>query len=254
MSLLEAREVTVTTKGLCLLDRVSCVIAQGRMVGICGPNGAGKSTLLRALAGLQHAEGEIRLAGRPLQTYGASERALWLGYLPQQTEAAWPISVRELVGLGRFPHAGEAAAVTSQSVSAALTRLQLTGLASRLLDTLSGGERTRAHLARLLAGGHRFILADEPTAALDPGAQLEVLGLLRGLAGDGIGLGIVLHDLPLAARFCDSLVLLAGGKPIADGAPDAVLSDAHLARVFNVEGIRDPVSGALAGFKSRAAG
>lgn len=245
---LSAHDVSVVVDGVTVLSHVTCRLVGGSMVGICGPNGAGKSTLLRVLAGIQVAsQGEVRLDDTPVRALASPARARQLGFLPQHTEAAWPLRVRELVALGRFPHIGESHATRARAVSTALTLLGLDPLADRLLDTLSGGERTRAHLGRLFAGEPAFILADEPTAALDPGARFDVLARLRARADAGAGVGVVLHDLALAARYCDTLVLLAAGRDVAIGPPAEVLDTARLAQVFNVAGVFDPDSGMLAG-------
>jgi len=249
---LVARELIVAYGAQRALGPLSLALAAGRVLGIVGPNGAGKSTLVRALAGLVPHAGEVELLGRPLAACAARERARGIGYLPQDPSVAWPLTVRELVALGRLPHgdvdAGEPA------VTQALHALGLAPLAERKVQTLSGGERMRAHLARLAAGAHRVMLIDEPTASLDPGYQLEVLDYLRRLARDGAAIAIVLHDLPLAARYCDELLVLAAGRAVAQGAPAQVLDDALLAAVFGVRGIRAELDGssALVGISSAA--
>lgn len=248
---LVARELIVAHGTRRVLGPVSLSLAAGRVLGVVGPNGAGKSTLVRALAGLQRHAGSVELLGRPLAATAARERARAIGYLPQDPEIAWPLSTRELVALGRLPHHGVDADDTL--VSQALDDLGLAPLAARNVLSLSGGERMRAHLARLAAGAHRVLLIDEPTASLDPGYQLEVLDYLRRLTRDGAAVLIVLHDLPLAARYCDDLLVLAEGRCVAQGPPAAVLDDALLAAVFGVCGIRAPLDGARALVGIRAA-
>lgn len=253
MTVLGAHAVRVQIDGAILLEDCSCTLERGRMLGICGPNGAGKSTLLRVLAGLlAPATGHVSCGGRPLPALPPRERALRLGYLAQNPDLAWPITVRELAALGRFPHTGEPAATAATAIDKALRTLGLHAFAGRNAQTLSGGERTRAHLARLLAGAHDFMLADEPTAALDPNNQLEVLALLKTLARDGLGIAIVLHELPLAAQFCDQLLVLHGGRVAAAGAPADILTPALLAEVFQIRGVWDAGSGMLLGFAALA--
>jgi len=241
---LVAREIGVSHGARRVLGPVSLGLAAGRVLGVVGPNGAGKSTLLRALAGLLPHVGTVELLGRALATIPPRERARAIGYLPQDPEIAWPLSTRELVALGRLPH-GESEADDLQ-VTQALEVLGLAPLAARNVLSLSGGERMRAHLARLAAGAHRVLLIDEPTASLDPGYQLEVLDYLRRLTRDGAAVLIVLHDLPLAARYCDDLLVLAEGRCVAQGTPAAVLDDALLAAVFGVRGVRAALDGAQA--------
>jgi iron complex transport system ATP-binding protein len=236
----------LTARALCaaygsevVLGPLDLTLHGGQLLGIVGPNGAGKSTLMRALAGLIPCTGAIELLGRPLTAYARGERARTVGYLPQHPEVAWPLSLRELVALGRLPH-GDCKA---EPITAAIDALGLQALATRQVQTLSGGERMRAHLARLAAGEHRVLLIDEPTASLDPGYQLEVLDYLQRLTRAGAAALIVLHDLPLAARYCDALLVLAQGRVVAHGAASDLLDDALLARVFGVHGIRARLDG-----------
>lgn len=236
---LVAHELAVARGARRVLGPLSLTLAAGRVLGVVGPNGAGKSTLVRALAGLLPHTGDVALLGRPLRAWAADERARAVGYLPQDPEIAWPMSTRELVALGRLPHGDIDHA--DALVGSALDALGLGALAAREVSTLSGGERMRAHLARLAAGGHRVLLIDEPTASLDPGYQLEVLDYLRRLTRNGAAVLIVLHDLPLAARYCDELLVLAAGNAAAHGAPATVLDDHLLETVFGVRGIRATV-------------
>lgn len=237
--LLEGRGLGVMLGRCHILHQVDFRLARGEVVGLIGPNGAGKTTLLRTLAHLlRPGEGRLDLEGRPLASLSPRERARRLGYLAQGTPVHWPLSVAALVDLGRTAHRswwqppGEADAV---AVQRAMAQTGVTHLAARRVDTLSGGERLRAMLARVLAAGPELILADEPVAALDPYHQLQVMELLRRQARQG-GVVVVLHDLALAARYCDRLVLLQGGRVVAEGSAGQVLSADQLQSVYGIEG------------------
>ena len=211
------------------LSDVSAALEPGQITAICGPNGAGKSTLLQVLAGLiEPSSGIVELGGAPLPE--GRERARRIGYLPQVGEVAWDLSVAALASLGRLPHGDKGAA----QVGAALEALDLTELAQRPVSTLSGGERARALLARVLAGEPGWILADEPLAALDLAHQLALLARLREIANQGTGVVLVLHDLALAMNHADRVLVLDNGTLAADGAPAEALSEASIARVWGV--------------------
>lgn len=224
--------MTLAVLDLTLRGRLSGVTAAlhpGRITAICGPNGAGKSTLLQSLAGLLMPHGgEVRLAGAPLPT--GRERARCIGYLPQHGELAWDLSVASLVALGRLPHGDRGEA----PVAAALAAVDLTDFASRPLSTLSGGEKARALLARVLAGEPRWILADEPLAALDLAHQLALLAHLRAAARAGAGVALVLHDLALAMNHADHVLVLDQGQLAAEGPPEEALAESVIARVWGV--------------------
>lgn len=225
--MLEARELTLAGR----LARVSAVLRPGEVTAICGPNGAGKSTLLQCLAGLLAPEsGAVRLDREPLATVHPRARARAIGYLPQDGEIAWDLSVRNLVALGRLPHGdgGEA------QVEAALAALDLESFSNRPIMSLSGGEKARALLARVLAGEPRWILADEPLAALDLGHQLALVAHLRRAARNGAGVVLVLHDLALAMNHADRVLVLDEGRLAADAAPEAALTPALIERVWGV--------------------
>jgi iron complex transport system ATP-binding protein len=211
------------------LDAVTAAFEPGSITAICGPNGAGKSTLLQALAGLIEPDrGGVSLDGAPLPQ--GRERARRIGYLPQAGEIAWDLSVAGLAALGRLPHGDRGEA----SVAAALAAVDLQRFATRPVSTLSGGERARALLARVLAGEPRWILADEPLAALDLAHQLALLAHLRAAADAGAGVVLVLHDLALAMNHADRVVVLERGGVAADGVPDEALAEAVIARVWGV--------------------
>lgn len=214
------------------LDTVSVDLPPGRMTAIVGPNGAGKSTLLSALAGL--IAGEVRLGDRRIDAMGARERALAIGYLPQGGDVAWNLSVATLVRLGRLPHR-TARGVDDRAVADALARVDLSAFAARPIATLSGGERARALLARVLAGDPAWVLADEPLANLDLAHGRALLMHFRQLALAGKGVALVLHDLAQATNHADHIVVLNRGKVEAVGAPEQALSPDVIARVWGVE-------------------
>lgn len=237
-TVIRAQDIAVAAGAKTVLESCSCELRAGEVLGICGPNGAGKSTLLRVLAGLHPVvSGHIEFGTQNMNALSLHQRAVGIGYLSQTPEVAWPITVRELAELGRFPHDRRISHAVAAIVTDAIDEVGLTGMGERLIESLSGGERTRAHLARLLAGCHPAILADEPIAALDPRYQLEVLQLLRTLAGTGTAVAIVLHDLALAARFCDRVLFLHAGRMVASGRPDEIMTPALLAEVFNIRGV-----------------
>lgn len=225
--MLAAHDITVAGR----LERVSATCQPGQITAICGPNGAGKSSLLAALAGLLAPTfGEVTLDSQGIATMPHTARARAIGYLPQAGEVAWNLSVAALAGLGRLPHGDSA----REPVAAALAALDLTHLATRPVATLSGGEKARALLARVLATQPRWILADEPLAALDLAQQQALLGHLRHQAVAGTGVVLVLHDLALAINHADHVIVMQGGKVITQGAPESALSAEVIAQVWQV--------------------
>lgn len=228
------------------LDGVSAALREGEVTAIVGPNGAGKSSLLAALAGLEGV-GAVQLDGRALADLGLRERACAIGYLPQAGEVAWNLSVETLARLGRLPHltgpAEDAAAVAS-----ALAALGLETLRGRPVGQLSGGERARALLARVLAGTPRWVLADEPLASLDLAHQQALLRHFRALAAEGRGVALVLHDLAQAMNHADRAIVLSAGRVAAEGTPAAVLDEALISRVWGLSGrwLGEPGARALA--------
>jgi iron complex transport system ATP-binding protein len=228
--------VSVALGGRRVVDRVSADLAGG-VIGLIGPNGAGKSILVRAVAGLIPAEGAILIDGKRVAALPLRERARHIAYLPQGQAVHWPLTVERLVALGRLPHLAPFArpgSIDAQAIERALERTELLSLRHRAVDELSGGERARVLLARALAVEAPLLLADEPLAALDPAHQIEVMALLRAEAERGATVVAVLHDLTLAARWCDRLLLIDQGRLIADGKPAEVLTADRIASVFGV--------------------
>lgn len=238
--MIELDDVSVRLAGRIVLDRIGLRCGKGEMIAVLGPNGAGKTTLLRAIAGLAPADGRIRLAGQDAGGMPATTRARMVAYLPQGNVAHWPIGVRDAVAIGRIPKGGgpgrERAADTI-AIGQALAATDAAHLADRPVTELSSGERARVMLARALAVEAPVLLADEPIAALDPSHQLGVLTLLGQTAAAGTTVLAVLHDLTLAARFASRVVVLDGGRIVADGAPGKVLNDALLGRVFGIRAL-----------------
>ena len=233
--LLAIRDLTVMIDGKCLVDRVSLDVHAGEVVALVGPNGAGKSTLLRAATGVRAFEGDVRLCGAPMASYGRAELFRRVAVVQQLPEAPPTLTVEELVMFGRHPHLGllrRESARDREIVRDGMQRAGCLEFAKRMLSTLSGGERRRAFIARALAQQPELILLDEPTANLDADAQAQILTLLRALAVAGVGVLVVLHDLTFAAAFSDRMVLMHHGQTVASGAPEAVVTTAHVARVY----------------------
>ena len=232
--MLAARDLVVTLGGHPALHGVSMALQPGTVTAICGPNGAGKSTLLGSLAGLiAPLEGGITLEDVPLGKMPARRRAQAIGFLPQTGEVAWDVSVAHLAALGRLPY-GDSEGAGRAHIDAALAAMGLEPLADRPVSQLSGGERARALLARVLAGDPRWILADEPLAALDLAHQLALLVRLKEAARTGTGVVLVVHDLALAMNHAQRVVVLDQGRVAADGPPQEALSEAVIARVWGV--------------------
>ncbi len=218
------------------------------MVGLIGPNGSGKTTLLRVLANLRVPDAAAcAIRARARARSAAAELSRQIAYLAQGGDVHWPMRVEALVALGRLPHRNrfQSRSTTDRAaIERAMLAADVAALRERTMNQISGGERMRVLLARALAVEAPMLLADEPVAALDPLHQLQVMALLRKKAASGDGVVVVLHDLALAARFCDRLVLLDGGKVLAAGDPAAVLTDANLATAFGVDVVRGEHEGA----------
>lgn len=234
---LEARGLTLKRGRREILAGLDLSLRAGEVTALVGPNGAGKSTLLAGLCGLlPPAAGAALLDGQDLAALPTPARARRIGFLPQSPEIAWPLEVRILVGLGRTPHIGARglSAADARIIDAALEEAGAADLAERDASTLSGGERARVMIARVLAGEPDWLLADEPLAGLDPGCQIDAADTLVRRARAGCGVVLTLHDLTLAARIADRVLVLAGGGLMADGPPEAALAPDVLGRAFGV--------------------
>ncbi|CAN5828351.1 iron-enterobactin ABC transporter ATP-binding protein [soil metagenome] len=218
------------------VDGVSLEVPAGACTAIIGPNGSGKSTLLRLLLGtlVPHAGsvwlGEVRVA-----EWSRAEMARTVGVVPQGEETIFPVTVRELVAMGRYPHLGgwrREGAADRQAIADAMRRCDIAEFAARMLDTLSGGERQRVRVARALAQQGQALALDEPTVALDIAKEMAVWELLRELGRDGVTVLLITHNLNLAARYADQLILLDGGQVAAHGTPREVLTPETVERVY----------------------
>jgi len=239
---IEANDIAVRFGRMAVLEGVRFTLRAGEMVGLIGPNGSGKTSLLRILANLRAPDaGYVRYGGRSAADLGSRELSKRVAYLAQAGNVHWPMRVESLVALGRLPHRRPMQGLDSAdhaAIERAMAACDIIPFRSRTLGEVSGGERLRILLARALAVEADILLADEPIAALDPLHQLQVMELLRMTARGGRGVVVVLHDLALAARFCNRLVLLAGGGVLAEGQPSAVLCDEHIAIAYGVEVVR----------------
>jgi iron complex transport system ATP-binding protein len=222
-----------------LLEPLTLTLPARSVVGLIGHNGSGKSTLLKLLARQQpSSSGAIRFEGRPLKEWNDRDYARKVAYLPQQTPPAAGMLVKELVALGRYPWHGALGRFTEidrEKVAEAMTLADIEPFADRLVDTLSGGERQRAWLAMLVAQDADYLLLDEPISALDVAHQIEVLSLVRQLARErNLGIVVVLHDVNMAARFCDEIMALHSGRLIARGAPAEIMTPTKLEAVYGI--------------------
>lgn len=222
------------------VDNASLTLEAGSLVALIGPNGAGKSSLLKAMGGILPCEGEIAWANRSIGSMPPDLRARTIAYLPQNRGAHWPMRVVSLVELGRLPHRRFGAAMQDadrKAVRSALDDTETLALADRPLDQLSGGESARVQLARALCVGAPILLVDEPIALLDPYHQLQIMTTLRNYAHRGGLVVAVLHDLTLAARFCDRVVLIDHGILVGDGTARQVLDESSLRESYGIEAL-----------------
>ena len=230
--------VAVTLGNRIVVQNAGTAFAPGTLTGIVGPNGAGKSTLARAMLALVPHKGLILVDDSDVSTLPRAELAKRVAYLPQGQTLHWPLTVERLVELGRLPHLAPMSRIgegDTTAIERAMERADVVGLRDRIATELSGGERARVLLARALAVEAPALIADEPLASLDPGHQIDVMELLQSEAGAGGLVIAVLHDLTMAARYCDRLVLIDGGTIVAEGTPAEVLTPANLKSVYGIE-------------------
>jgi iron complex transport system ATP-binding protein len=235
---LSAQDVVVRFADNLVVDGATFDLKAGELAVLIGPNGAGKTTLVRALASLIPAEGRIAIEGRSLASLAPRERARRIAYLPQGHVFHWPIAVAAVVALGRHPYADAFSGLSDAdraAIERALVATATVPFASRSVMALSGGERARVALARALASEAPILIADEPTMSLDPRHQLVVMELLARVARGGTAVLAIVHDLALAARFADRIVVMDRGRLVAQGVPRDVLTPERIAAVFGVE-------------------
>ena len=246
--LLDVQNLQASLGGRPVLNGMSFSVMPGEFIGLIGPNGAGKSTLLRALLDLTPCDGAIALGARDAAHVSAKERALQMSYVAQEREIAWAVPVEMLVSLGRSPHRPGFAPLTDAdriAVERAMRRMEVDGFRERPATELSGGEKARVLIARVLAQETPLLLADEPTAGLDPSHQISLMRLFADLAADGKSVVASLHDLGLAARWCTRLLLIDAGRIVADGPPTEVLTPQILRDVYGVEAFFGETSSGL---------
>lgn len=236
--LLELNNVSFGYHDCPVVEEVSLSVGPSETVALIGPNGSGKSTVLQlAVGALVPWQGGISLCGDSLETLSRREIARRAAFVPQETAVAFAFTVREVVGMGRFPYLGRFAVEGPEDIDRINLAMKVTEtehLAHRPVNELSGGERQRVFIARAIAQNPRLLVLDEPTSNLDLVHQLEAMRIVRGLAGEGRGVLLAVHDLALASRYCDRLLLVSGGKIAASGSPVEVITPENLSRYFGV--------------------
>ncbi|MCM3339506.1 ABC transporter ATP-binding protein [Paenibacillus sp. MER TA 81-3] len=239
--LLEAERLACSIDGRPIINGVSLQLHPGSFLGIIGPNGSGKSTLLRMLCGLlQPEQGRLMLLSRPYSAYSAKERARIIGYVPQDCSLDADFTIEQIVTMGRHPYRSlfrSLSAADIQCAERAMRQCGIDALRNRYIHACSGGQRQLAFIAKALAQEPQLLLLDEPISALDIRHQLRTLSLLRQLAGKGFTVVASLHDLSLASRYCDRLLLLNDGRVEASGRPDEVLTTAALHAVYGIHAV-----------------
>jgi iron complex transport system ATP-binding protein len=241
---LAAENVHVALRGRPVLQGISLEVAAGEIVAVVGPNGAGKSTLLRTLAGLlAPSSGSVAYDRRPLADRDRRSLGRQIAYLPQDRVVHWPMRVRSVVALGRLVHRGADSARDASAIAGALAAMDVAAFAERSVAELSGGERARVLVARALAQEAVVLLADEPTAGLDPGHALALFGHFQRLAATGRSVVVALHDLSLAARFADRVLLLREGRALGVGPPRSVLTPDGLAAAYGIRATVAEIAG-----------
>jgi len=250
MTLIDVDDVSVSLAGTTVLDEVSTAVREGQFVGLIGPNGAGKTTLLRTMSGVLDPDaGRVGIDGDDVADLSSRESSRRVAVVPQDTTVSFDFSVEQVVEMGRHPYRsrfGGGSGDDRRIVRDAMQRVDVARFADRSIGSVSGGERQRAILARALAQDTPVLLLDEPTASLDVTRQVETLALVRELVEDGKTAVAAIHDLDLAARFCDELALLSGGEIVASGPPERVLDGDTVSDAFDGRAVvgRDAITGA----------
>lgn len=253
MTRIAIRGLSVSAGRKRILDGIDLDFRPGALTGLIGPNGAGKTTLLRSILGVTRTTaGTVHIDDRQRSDWKPSALAKRIGFLPQGAPVHWPMTVERLVALGRLPHFTHWRGMSKEDTNAieqAMAQTDVAHLRGRVATTLSGGEQALAMIARCIAGGAPVLLVDEPVAGLDPAHCLQVMETLKATVSRTSGVVAVLHDLSLAARFCDRIVMMQAGRVVADGSPEAVLTQDALRDVYGIEvvsGIDDRVPYVLA--------
>jgi iron complex transport system ATP-binding protein len=241
-AVLVASSLTASLGKRVVLSDISVALSGGHLVALVGPNGAGKTTLLRVLAGLLPSKGRIEVCGDALSSLSLQERARRFSYLPQGHQIHWPLQTKDVVALGRYPHGAiDPGRLTDHDAAAVMRAMQMADvmdLRDRRVTELSGGERSRVALARVLAVEAPVLLADEPTASLDPRYQIEILTKLRATADNGTLVVVVTHDLGLASRFADIVLVMSERRLVSQGPPAGALSEPIMSEVFRIKTYR----------------
>lgn len=253
MTELTASNLTVRTDKTFLVNAANFSLRSGELVCLLGPNGAGKTSLLRTVLGLESATaGAASVDGVNCANLSAMARARLIAYLPQQRPLAWPNAVRDVIALGRFAYGaapGRLQRADADAVSRAMELCDLSDLAHRSTDTLSGGELARVHCARAFAAEAPLLIADEPVAALDPRHQFRIMDIIQSYVARGGGALVVLHDVSLAARYASRIIWMKDAKIVADGSPADTLTTERLADIYGVKarinGVNIEIQGAL---------
>jgi len=239
---LKTEKINLDMNNNSILEDVTITLNRGEMVGLIGPNGAGKTSLLKCILGLLEIKsGTISVDNKNIDNLTLKERAKKMAYFAQGAPVYWPLTVDSVVGLGRVPHLNQWQKLSEDDeeiIESAMVKTDCISLKGRLVTSLSGGERARVLLARALATRSPYIMADEPVASLDPAHQLQVMEILKKLSQNNSGVMVVMHDLSLALRYCDRLILLDEGKLIGQDTSDVILSDNKLASVFGIRASR----------------
>ncbi|MDG1438803.1 MAG: ABC transporter ATP-binding protein [Emcibacteraceae bacterium] len=242
MTCLKIDNISLDLENIPILENISATLNRGEVVGVIGPNGAGKSSLLRCILGLVKMKtGSVFIDEKNVDDLSLKERAQKMAYAAQGAPVHWPLTAEHIVGLGRVPHLNpwqKLSNVDQSIIDEAMEKTDCSSLKGRLVTTLSGGERARVLLARVLATAAPYILADEPVASLDPAHQLQIMEILKSLSKNDNGVLVVLHDLSLALRYCDRIILLNDGKMIAQDTPDVILNDDNLNNIFGIKASR----------------